>query len=130
MELIRPRQPKQVSACLQCRGPCPAEANEYNNAALRVACTYRWAWLQVVEFYKAWDQYGALSNFSPHPIEMPEVLALDRTPDDLPLRRWQTVEHYYQAQKFAGRSLIWRAACRDLGCHTARSELTEVHMQV
>ena len=102
MELIRPKQPQQVSACLSCRRVCPAEPN--GMPRLQVACQCRGAWLQVVEFYKAWDRYGALSNFSPHPIEMPEVLALDRTPDDLPLRRWQTVEHYYQAQKFAGMS--------------------------
>jgi len=26
---------------------------------------------QVVWFYKAWDEWGALSNFSPHPIKLP-----------------------------------------------------------
>ena len=34
------------------------------------------------------DQYGALSNFSPHGIEMDGAW-------------WPTVEHYFQAQKFA-----------------------------
>ncbi|GLC48449.1 hypothetical protein PLESTB_000099000 [Pleodorina starrii] len=29
-----------------------------------------------VAFYKAWDQWGALSNFSPHPITMPVELPL------------------------------------------------------
>ena len=50
--------------------------------------------MKVVEFYKAWDRYGALSNFSPHPVRLPSA---DGTP-----RMWATVEHYYQAQKFAG----------------------------
>jgi ribA/ribD-fused uncharacterized protein len=40
-------------------------------------------------FYLKRDPYGWLSNFSPHDIEMKG-------------RFWQTVEHYYQAQKFAG----------------------------
>jgi N-glycosidase YbiA len=40
-----------------------------------------------IYFYKLSDPYGCFSNFSPHPIE---VDGLD----------WQTVEHYYQAQKF------------------------------
>ena len=52
------------------------------------------ACMQVAEFYKVWDRYGALSNFSPHPVRLP---CADGT-----LRVWPTVEHYYQAQKFAG----------------------------
>jgi ribA/ribD-fused uncharacterized protein len=40
-------------------------------------------------FYLKRDPFGWLSNFSPHPIEMKGLL-------------WPTVEHYYQAQKFAG----------------------------
>jgi ribA/ribD-fused uncharacterized protein len=40
-------------------------------------------------FYLKRDPYGWLSNFSPHGIEMRG-------------RVWPTVEHYYQAQKFAG----------------------------
>ncbi len=40
-------------------------------------------------FYLKRDPFGWLSNFSPHPIEMKG-------------RVWPTVEHYYQAQKFAG----------------------------
>ena len=28
--------------------------------------------MQAAEFYKTWDRYGSLSNFSPHPIWMPE----------------------------------------------------------
>ena len=50
--------------------------------------------MQVAEFYKVWDRYGALSNFSPHAIQLPDADGTSRT--------WQTVEHYYQAQKFAG----------------------------
>lgn len=42
-----------------------------------------------IYFYKVWQPYGCFSNFSPHPIE------IDGT-------YWPTVEHYYQAQKFAG----------------------------
>lgn len=48
----------------------------------------------MAEFYKVWDRYGALSNFSPHPVRLPDA---GGTPRD-----WPTVEHYYQAQKFAG----------------------------
>ena len=40
-------------------------------------------------FYRRRDAFGWLSNFSRHPIEMKG-------------RVWPTVEHYYQAQKFAG----------------------------
>jgi ribA/ribD-fused uncharacterized protein len=40
-------------------------------------------------FYLKRDPFGWLSNFSLHPIEMKG-------------RLWPTVEHYYQAQKFAG----------------------------
>ncbi|KAF8061418.1 hypothetical protein HT031_004509 [Scenedesmus sp. PABB004] len=57
----------------------------------------------VVHFYKAWDEWGALSNFSPHAVEMPPGAAgRDAAPAGAPLRRWASVEHYYQAQKFAG----------------------------
>lgn len=40
-----------------------------------------------IYFYKVDEPYGCFSNFSPHPIQLD---GLD----------WQTVEHYYQAQKF------------------------------
>ena len=50
----------------------------------------------LAEFYKPWDRYGALSNFSPHPIEVATA-----NPGALP-QRWPSVEHFYQAQKFAG----------------------------
>ncbi|CAI8613275.1 unnamed protein product [Vicia faba] len=45
-------------------------------------------------FYVSWDTYGALSNFSPHPIQMP-----DENGDSV---TWLSVEHYYQAHKFVG----------------------------
>ncbi|XP_012085769.1 riboflavin biosynthesis protein PYRR, chloroplastic isoform X2 [Jatropha curcas] len=48
----------------------------------------------IIFFYKTWDPYGALSNFSPHPIQM-----LD---DNGNYATWTTVEHYYQAHKFLG----------------------------
>ena len=66
--------------------------------------------VQAIEFYKAWDRYGALSNFSPHPIVMPENAAANGSQNNLaggPLRTWQTLEHYYQAQKFAGIPLFF-----------------------
>ena len=44
--------------------------------------------LPPIKFYKAWDEHGALSNFSPFPVSMDGEV-------------WMTVEHYYQAQKFA-----------------------------
>ncbi len=42
-----------------------------------------------IYFYKVNEPYGCFSNFSPHPIEIQG-------------ENWQTVEHYYQAQKFVG----------------------------
>lgn len=42
-----------------------------------------------IYFYKADQPYGCFSNFSPHGIVWQG-------------RQWPTVEHYYQAQKFAG----------------------------
>ncbi|KAK7243238.1 hypothetical protein RIF29_38029 [Crotalaria pallida] len=49
---------------------------------------------RIIFFYKAWDPYGAFSNFSPHPIQMP-----DENGDYV---TWLSVEHYYQAHKFVG----------------------------
>ncbi|RLM78984.1 riboflavin biosynthesis protein PYRR, chloroplastic [Panicum miliaceum] len=48
----------------------------------------------IISFYKTWDTFGAFSNFSPHPIHMP-----DENGDSF---MWPTVEHYYQAHKFIG----------------------------
>ncbi|EEC73147.1 hypothetical protein OsI_07177 [Oryza sativa Indica Group] len=48
----------------------------------------------IISFYKTWDTFGAFSNFSPHPIHMP-----DENGDYF---TWPTVEHYYQAHKFIG----------------------------
>jgi ribA/ribD-fused uncharacterized protein len=42
-----------------------------------------------IYFYKVSDPYGCFSNFSAHPIQVDGW-------------HWQTVEHYYQAQKFVG----------------------------
>ncbi|PKI66903.1 hypothetical protein CRG98_012666 [Punica granatum] len=44
----------------------------------------------VIFFYKAWDPYGAFSNFSPHPIRM-----LDENGD---YATWSSVEHFYQVR--------------------------------
>ncbi|GKV40193.1 hypothetical protein SLEP1_g47861 [Rubroshorea leprosula] len=48
----------------------------------------------IIFFYKTWDPYGAFSNFSPHPIQMPD--------DNGKYATWPSVEHYYQANKFVG----------------------------
>jgi ribA/ribD-fused uncharacterized protein len=42
-----------------------------------------------IYFYKVNEPYGCFSNFSPHAVFLQG-------------RHWQTVEHYYQAQKFVG----------------------------
>ncbi len=42
-----------------------------------------------IYFYKIGDKYGCFSNFSPHGFELDGVF-------------WNTSEHYFQAQKFAG----------------------------
>ena len=42
----------------------------------------------IISFYKTWDTFGAFSNFSPHPIHMP-----DENGDSF---MWPSVEHYYQ----------------------------------
>lgn len=42
-----------------------------------------------IYFYKVNEPYGCFSNFSPHGIHLQGT-------------EWQTVEHYYQAQKFVG----------------------------
>lgn len=48
---------------------------------------------QVISFYKPWDPYGALSNFSPHPISL-----ADENGVSVP---WKSVEHYYQVKKLS-----------------------------
>lgn len=58
-----------------------------------------------IRFYKSWDANGALSNFSPHSIEMPNNWGedLDETGEKSKSEKtcWPTVEHFYQAQKFS-----------------------------
>lgn len=49
-----------------------------------------------IYFYKVHDPYGCFSNFSPHGIHLEG-------------KDWQTVEHYYQAQKFRGTVDEWLA---------------------
>jgi diaminohydroxyphosphoribosylaminopyrimidine deaminase/5-amino-6-(5-phosphoribosylamino)uracil reductase len=46
----------------------------------------------IIFFYKTWDPYGAFSNFSPHPIEMPD--------ENGDYATWLSVEHYYQVLPF------------------------------
>ena len=87
--------------------------------------------VQAIEFYKAWDRYGALSNFSPHPIEMPENAASQSSQDSLaggPRRVWQTLEHYYQAQKFAGAAFgsfcnLFKDVKAASACHICQSRM-------
>ncbi|KAJ0431868.1 putative riboflavin biosynthesis protein RibD [Helianthus annuus] len=50
----------------------------------------------IIFFYKTWDSYGSFSNFSHHPIRLP-----DENGDYV---TWSSVEHYYQAHKFVGSS--------------------------
>ncbi|KAI3694255.1 hypothetical protein L1987_77218 [Smallanthus sonchifolius] len=50
----------------------------------------------IIFFYKTWDPHGSFSNFSPHPIRLP-----DENGDYV---TWSSVEHYYQAHKFVGSS--------------------------
>ncbi|URE11660.1 RibD C-terminal domain [Musa troglodytarum] len=49
---------------------------------------------KIISFYKTWDPYGAFSNYSLHPIQMPDENGNNLT--------WSTMEHYYQAHKFVG----------------------------
>lgn len=44
--------------------------------------------MQTIEFHSVHAEYGELSNFAPYAITLRG-------------RRWPTVEHYFQAQKFA-----------------------------
>lgn len=57
-----------------------------------------------MRFYKSWDKYGALSNFSPHAIDMPRVWGAEDSTAAAATEtvEWPTVEHFYQAQKFSG----------------------------
>ena len=53
-----------------------------------------------MRFYKSWDVNGALSNFSPHPIDAPLVwVGREDDTDAKNTCEWPTVEHFYQAQK-------------------------------
>ena len=111
LDTTQPRRQRQVLP-----RPCLPAALQHIFKGLRVwqaarypanGCDKVLPGFQVVEFYKAWDRFGTLSNFSPHPIEMPETLPNGEqlSQSDLPRRTWQTLEHYYQAQKFAGEHL-------------------------
>mmetsp|Transcript_2218 Transcript_2218/g.7942 ORF Transcript_2218/g.7942 Transcript_2218/m.7942 type:complete len:720 (+) Transcript_2218:195-2354(+) len=50
---------------------------------------------KVIRFFKAWDEYGCFSNFSPHPIVVDSGIYASDTV-------WSSSEHFYQAQKFFG----------------------------
>ena len=53
-----------------------------------------------IYFYSVRDPYGCFSNFSPHGFELKGA-------------HWNTSEHYFQAQKFAGTE--WEEAIRKAG---------------
>lgn len=77
-----------------------------SNALVACCLTAALTHMQAVRFYKAWDAYGALSNFSCHAVTLPEGPLTDaNAPQEaagpLEHREWPSVEHYYQAQKFA-----------------------------
>jgi ribA/ribD-fused uncharacterized protein len=70
---------------------------------------------RVLCFYKAWDEWGSFSNFSPHPITMPAAgsagaaaagssssSSSSSSSGSGAQQEWASVEHFYQAQKFAG----------------------------
>lgn len=44
----------------------------------------------IIFFYKTWDPYGAFSNFSLHPIQLPD--------ENGDYYSWPSVEHYYQVR--------------------------------
>ncbi len=68
---------------------------------------------KVAAFYKAWDLWGALGNFSPHEIVLPDFEPSATTSATAgnagggggggggPARLYRSVEHYYQASKFS-----------------------------
>ncbi|WIA34857.1 hypothetical protein OEZ86_013155 [Tetradesmus obliquus] len=60
---------------------------------------------RIISFYKAWDEWGSLSNFSPHPIRMPVGVfgsSSSSSGSSSSWREYASVEHFYQSQKFAG----------------------------
>ncbi|KAJ7528695.1 hypothetical protein O6H91_15G014500 [Diphasiastrum complanatum] len=63
--------------------------NEASKVEVTNACVS-----EVISFYKAWNPYGAFSNFSPHPVSIPDAEGY--------LYTWRSTEHFYQAQKFEG----------------------------
>jgi len=78
-------------------------------AAAAAALAMPPAWPPVVRFYKSWDAFGALSNFSPHPIRVAhggesrdwgtvEVLSCFASVEGLS----DATQSFYQAHKFAG----------------------------
>ena len=88
---------------------------------------------QVVEFYKAWDLHGALSNFSAHSVSMPRgpVSTSGRLPQAAQ-QLWPSVEHFYQSQKFEGglespAPLIPTSPCR---CLTDLADLSKTCVSV
>ena len=78
-----------------CEAPGSADADEGEGSAANGAGP------APVYFYKAWMEHGALTNFSPHAIRVPNA---DTVADMDPEVQWPSVEHFYQAAKFDVRS--------------------------
>lgn len=72
-----------------------------------------------IYFYKVKDAFGCFSNFSPHAIYING-------------QHWQTVEHYYQAQKFVNTKdqdaiqLIWAANTPEYAAALGRDRTRQI----
>lgn len=61
-----------------------------------------------IKFYRLNEPFGEFSNFSPHPIKVKG-------------KTWPTLEHYFQAQKFAGTT-------HEQAVRQAKSPMVAAHM--
>lgn len=99
-----------LEACLRLPSPQARRLAERVSAACQGQTLIKKKEPPVIHFYRASGPYGFLSNFARSPFHLDGYL-------------WPTVEHYYQAQKFAGSEhehLIRRAASPALAAHLGR----------
>ena len=86
---------------------------------------------KVATFYKAWDKWGALGNFSPHEVELPAFepavsasgsgsAASETVVPPRPTMVYRSVEHYYQASKFSGATEEGRKLSEEVRCADAK----------